>query len=71
MSVAAMLPHPLRRDREKSPRASQPCVRCEAERQDLYVLPVPQRSPHGRSDVCAFCYLKITHTRPSPLSLVE
>ena len=57
--------------RDKSPRASQPCSRCEAERRDLYALPRPHRRDGSRFDVCLFCFLKITGTRPHSFSLLE
>ena len=56
---------------EKSTRARQPCAHCEAEKQTLYILPGRYRHADGRFDVCPFCYLKITGSRPDPLFLLD
>ena len=66
MSSPGVPPRPRRPERQESARASERCAHCEADRQDLYALPLPCRSRDGRADVCAFCYLKITHLRPEP-----
>ncbi len=57
-------------DPGKSVRASQPCAHCQAEDQALYVLPRTHRDEHRGSDVCSFCYLRLTHEQPGPAVLL-
>lgn len=71
MSPGSRLSGSAHPGRDKSRRASAPCARCEAEQQDLYTLPGPDRISRYRFDVCAFCYLKITRNRPGLLSLLD
>ena len=60
-----------RPEQERSARARLPCSHCEAELQNLYVLPQVHRGAGDRFDVCLFCHLKITGTQPGPSSMLD